>query len=103
MLKWEPSEPSLNVLDRSPVTPNESVDLGEASPLASKESVDLGEASPVASKESQHLGEASHVASEESANLGEESSGSYLLCFSCSFLLLISAIFCTLCRSLALQ
>ena len=65
--------------------------------------MDLGEASPVASKESEDLGEASHVASEESANLGEESSGSYLLCFSCSFLLLISASWGTLCSSLALQ
>ena len=59
--------------------------------------------SAVASKESEDLGEASHVASEESANLGEESSDSYLLCFSCSFLLLISASLSTLCSSLALQ
>jgi hypothetical protein len=39
----------------------------------------------------------------ESADLGEESSGSYLFCFSCSFLLLISASLSTLCSSLALQ
>ena len=39
----------------------------------------------------------------ESADLGEESSGSYLLCFSCSFLLLISASLSTLCNSLAWQ
>ena len=40
----------------------------------------------------------SHV---QSADLGEESSGSYLLCFSCSFLLLISASLSTLCNLLA--
>ena len=39
----------------------------------------------------------------ESADLGEESSGSYLLCFSCSFLLLISASLSTPCSSWALQ
>ena len=39
----------------------------------------------------------------ESADLGEESSGSYLLCFSCSFLLLISASLSTFCDSLAWQ
>ena len=39
----------------------------------------------------------------ESADLGEESSGSYLLCFSCSFLLLVSASLSTFCNSLALQ
>ena len=39
----------------------------------------------------------------ELADLGEESSGSYLLCFSCSFLLLISASLSTLCSSLALH
>ena len=117
VLKSEPSEPSMNVLDPLPVASKESVDfdeaspvaskksmdLGEASPVASEELVDLGEASPVASKESEDLGDASHVASEESANLGEESSGSYWLCFSCSFLLLISASLSTLCSSLALQ
>ena len=39
----------------------------------------------------------------ESADLGEESSGSYLLCFSCSFLLLVSASLSTFCNSLAWQ
>ena len=39
----------------------------------------------------------------ETADLGEESSGSYLLCFPCSFLLLISAGLSTLCNSLAWQ
>ena len=39
----------------------------------------------------------------ESADLGEESSGSYLLCFPCSFLLLISASLSTFCNSLAWQ
>ena len=39
----------------------------------------------------------------ESADLGEESSGSYLLCFSCPFLLLVSASLSTFCNSLAWQ
>ena len=39
----------------------------------------------------------------ESVDLGEESSGSYLLCFSCSFLLLVSASLSTFCNSLAWQ
>ena len=39
----------------------------------------------------------------ELAALGEESSGSYLLCFSCSFLLLISASLSTFCNSSAWQ
>ena len=39
----------------------------------------------------------------ESADLGEESSGSYLLCFSCSFLLLVSPSLSTFCNSLAWQ
>ena len=39
----------------------------------------------------------------ESADLGEESSGSYLLCFSFSFLLLVSASLSTFCNSLAWQ
>ena len=39
----------------------------------------------------------------ESADLGGESSGSYLLCFSCSFLLLVSASLSTFCNSLAWQ
>ena len=39
----------------------------------------------------------------ESADLGEESSGSYKLCFSCSFLLLVSASLSTLCNPLAWQ
>ena len=39
----------------------------------------------------------------ESADLGEESSGSYLLCFSCSFLLLVSASLSDFCNSLAWQ
>ena len=39
----------------------------------------------------------------ESADLGEESSGSYLLCFSCSFLLLVSASLSLFCNSLASQ
>ena len=39
----------------------------------------------------------------ESADLGEASSGSYLLCFSCSFLLLVSASLSTFCNSLAWQ
>ena len=93
----------MNVLDPLPVASKDSVDLGEASPVASKESVDVGEASPVASQESEDSGGASHVASEESANLCEDSSGFYLLCFSCSFLLLIPASLSTLCSSLALQ
>ena len=36
------------------------------------------------------------------ASLGLQSSGSYMLCLSCSFLLLISAILSTFCSSLAL-
>ena len=39
----------------------------------------------------------------ESADLAEESSGSYLLCLSCSFLLLVSASLSTFCNSLAWQ
>ena len=39
VLKSEPSEPSVNVLEPSPVASKESVDLGEPSPVASKESV----------------------------------------------------------------
>ena len=39
----------------------------------------------------------------ETADLGEESSGSYLLCFSCSFLLLVFASLSTFCNSLAWQ
>ena len=37
------------------------------------------------------------------ASLGLQSSGSYLLCLSCSFLLLVSASLNTFCSSLALQ
>ena len=44
-----------------------------------------------------------HSSPVESADLGEESSGSYLLCFSCSFLLLISVSLSTFCNSLAWQ
>ena len=36
-------------------------------------------------------------------SLGLQSSGSYLLCLSCSFLLLVSASLSTFCSSLALQ
>ena len=39
----------------------------------------------------------------ELADLGEESSDSYLLCFSCSALLLVSARLSTFCNSLAWQ
>ena len=103
VVKSEASEPSVNVLEPSPVASKKSVDLGKASPVASKGSVDLGEASPVASKELEDLDEASPVASKESVDLGKASSGSYLLCLSCSFLLLISASLSTFCSLFALQ
>ena len=77
---------------------SESVDLLEPLPVASKESPNLLEPSPVASKESVDLLEPSPVAS-----LGLQSAGSYLLCLSCSFLLLISASLSIFCSSLALQ
>ena len=73
VLKSEGSEPSVNVLEPSPVASKESVDLGGPSPVTSKESVDLGETSPLASKESVDLGEPSPVVSKELVNLGEPS------------------------------
>ena len=75
-------ESSETVLESEPSP--ESVDMLEPSPVASRESVDLVEPLPVAS-------------------LGLQSSGSYLLCVSCSFLLLISASLSTFCSSFALQ
>ena len=44
-----------------------------------------------------------HSSPVESADLGEEFSGSYLFCFSCSFLLLISVSLSTFCNWLAWQ
>ena len=76
----------------------ESVDVLGPSRLASKELVDLLQPSPVASKELVDLLEPSPVAS-----LGLQSSGSYLLCLSCSLLLLISARLSTFCSLLVLQ
>ena len=84
VLESDLSRVSVDVLEPSPVASRESVDLLDSSPVASKESVDLVEPLPVAS-------------------LGLQSSGSYLLCLSCSFLLVISASLSTFCSSLALQ
>ena len=101
------SEESSETLQGSEPLNVESVDLlsGEELELLDKESVDLvsgvePEPSPEGSLDLVSGVEPEPLPEE---SVGLQSSGSYLLCLSCSFLLLVSASLSTFCSSLALQ